>query len=161
MAATDLITDQLLDALASAIAARYNTLKGKVGDLADLTTTAKSTLVAAINELDAAGAGATINDAATGTGTVWSSQKVADQIAAAVTGILGSASAAYDTLGEIQALMAADDTETSGIMTALGNRLRFDAAQTLDSTQKAQALTNLGIVRSTTDFAAAFNTATA
>lgn len=163
MASTDFITEAQLDALAAAIAARINTRRSEQGSLGDLTTTATGSIVAAINELDAAlgSAGATISDGTTGTGTVWSSQKVADYVAAAVTSILGGASAAYDTLGELQALMAADDTETSGIMTALGNRLRFDAAQTLDSTQKAQGKANLGIVASTTDFAAAFNTATA
>ena len=162
MAASDFVTEGLLDALSAAIAGRHNTLKGNVGDKTALATTVKTSLVAAINELHAAVASATgINDGATGTGSTWSSQKIADTVAAAVTSILGSASAAYDTLGEVQALMAADDTETTGILTALGNRLRFDAAQTLTAPQKAQALANLGIVVSTANFASAFNAATA
>lgn len=163
MASTDFVTEAQIDALSAAIATRINTRKSEQGALSALTTTVKSSIVAAINEVKASvsGAGATIADGSTSTSSVWSSQKVADAIAAAVAGILGSASAAYDTLGEIQTLMAADDTETAGILTALGNRLRFDAAQALTSPQKSQALGNLGIVASTSDFAGAFNTATA
>lgn len=168
MASSDLVTESLLDAALAAVATRYNAMKGNVGTLASLTTTDKSNLVAAINELkttvDGLSGGSEISDGVTDSTHTWSSTKINSEIvsakAAVVSQILGSASAAYDTLGELQALMAADDTETTGILTALGYRLRFDAAQTLDSTQKAQALANIGLARSTSDFAATFNAAT-
>lgn len=163
MAATDFVTEAQIDALAAAIATSVNARKSDAGTLASLATTAKSSLVAAINEVQAsAGAGgASIADGSTATTTTWSSTKIVDAIAAAVSGLLGGAASAYDTLGEIQTLMASDDTETSGILTALGNRLRFDAAQTLTSPQKAQALANLGVVTSASNFATAYNTSVA
>jgi hypothetical protein len=161
--AVTFVTEAFLDALGVAVASRYNTLKGKVGDTTALTTTVKTSVVAAINEVKASmpSGGAVISDGTTATGTVWSSQKVSDAISAAVSGILGSASAAYDTLQEIQAQLQSDDTDISGILTALGNRLRFDQAQTLTGPQQTQALANLGITISTLDVAAAFTAATA
>ena len=55
-----------LIALAQAIGADIKDLRGKQGDLTALTTTAKTSLVAAINEIKAAllTAGVTINDLA-------------------------------------------------------------------------------------------------
>ncbi len=161
MASTDFVTEAQIDALAAAIATSVNARKTATGDLASLATTAKSSLVAAINEVFAA-AGGTINDSTTSTGTTWSSTKIADAVAAAVTSILGpGVGSAYDTLKELQTALEGDDTDISGLLTAVGNRLRFDAAQTLTSPQKAQALTNLGIVASTSNFAAAYTTAVA
>ena len=62
MAATDLVTEQQLDTLNAALAAAHNTLKGIIGSLASMTTTDKSSIVAAIIELQseiAAASGAT------------------------------------------------------------------------------------------------------
>lgn len=109
----------------------------------------------------AAGGGVTINDAATNTTQTWSSQKSTDYVAAAIAAVINSAPTALDTLDELAAALGDDANFASTITTALSNRLRFDAAQTLTSPQKAQALTNLGIVASTVDFAANFNTAIA
>lgn len=109
----------------------------------------------------AAGGGVVINDAATNTTQTWSSQKSTDYIAAQIAALVASAPTALNTLDELAAALGDDANFASTITTALGNRLRFDAAQTLTSPQKAQALTNLGIVASTVDFAANFNTAIA
>ena len=106
----------------------------------------------------AAGGGVTINDAATNTTQTWSSQKSTDYVAAQVAALVDSAPAALDTLNELAAALGDDASFSTTISTALGNRLRFDAAQTLTAPQKAQALANLGIVASTVDFAANFNT---
>jgi hypothetical protein len=155
-------------ALVTRVGTEFKAVRAVIGNLANLTTTAKGDVVSAINEIKAAVASASgINDGATSTTTAYSSQKVTDLIAASKTSILGTASAAYDTLKEIQDLMVADDTETTGILTSLGNRLRFDAAQTLTSPQKVQALANLDAYSTadvgsiTTDFVAAFNAAIA
>lgn len=159
--AAEFTTKTQIDALNAKIAAKLNTLSGRIGSLASLATTDKASVVAAINELQAlAAAAAAINDSATNTTTAWSGSKVSAMLTSLKSEILGGASAAYDTLAEIQALMAADDTETSGILTALGNRLRFDAAQTLTAPQQAQALSNLAITVSSTDFAATLDAAT-
>lgn len=132
--------------ISTEIKALRTLINGNAGDLNALHTTAKSNLVVAINELESsiAGAGANINDGATNSSSVWSSQKVSDQISALSTQILGGASAAYDTLGELQSLMEADNTETTGILTALGNRVRTDVDQSLDSSAKVTARNNIG-----------------
>lgn len=147
-------------------------INGNAGDLSALTTTAKSNLVAALNELQAAQAAlsagaAGINDAATNTTSTWSSQKTSDQIAASKAAILGGAGAAYDTLKELQDLLVADEGTNSSaitaINTALGNRVRTDtAAQGLTAQQQLNARTNIDVYGTTdigsvtTDFAAAF-----
>lgn len=125
-----------------------------------------TTVEAALQEVKtvadaAAGGGVAINDAATNTTQTWSSQKSTDYIAAQITAVINGAPGALDTLDELAAALGDDANFASTVTTALGNRLRFDAAQTLTSPQKAQALANLGIVASSVDFAAAFTTAIA
>jgi hypothetical protein len=129
------------------------------GDKSTLTTTIKTTLVAAINELDAdiaaleAGA-AGIDDGVTATTSTWSSDKInteiTDSAAATKAEILGGADAAWDTLQEIKAIIdasdAADDDALAALTTAVGNRVRFDAAQSLTGTQQTQARDNIGAI---------------
>lgn len=121
------------------------------GDKSTLTTTAKNTIVAAINELDAAidqlaGEAGAIDDASTDTDTTWSSTKTATEIANAVAALAGTAPATLDTLGEISDALGDNPNAITEILTALGNRVRFDAAQTLTAPQKAQAIANIGAV---------------
>lgn len=137
--------------------------------MASLATTAKTSTVAAINELagNIAGAGASINDAATSTTSVWSSQKTSDSITMAVSGVLNGAPAALDTLKELADAIGDDASYAATTTTALGNRLRFDAAQTLTSGQKTQGQTNLDVYAKadigdpTTDFVAVLTAALA
>lgn len=140
--------------IASVIKGVRTLVNGNAADNAALTTTAKATLVAAINEVNSklSSAGATINDAAASTTTVYSSTKTVDLInssrAELKNEILGDASPAYDTLSELMALItsgdATDQTAIQNVVTALGNRVRFDAAQTLTAAQALQARTNIG-----------------
>jgi hypothetical protein len=109
----------------------------------------------------AAGGGVVINDAATNTTQTWSSQKSTDYVAAQITAVINGAPGALDTLDELAAALGDDANFATTITNALAVRLRFDAAQTLTAPEKAQALANLGIVASTVDFAANFNTAIA
>jgi len=168
-----------LRGIVTRIGTQFNTLRteilGITGLKADLTTTAKGTLVAAINEVKASvsGAGAVINDVTPSGTTVYSSNKTATEITSAVAAvksdILGGAGAAYDTLKELQDLLVADDSADASFVTAtntaLGNRVRFDASQTLTAPQKAQANTNMGSLSLvdagdlTVDFVAVFNAA--
>lgn len=137
--------------------------------MASLATTAKTSTVAAINELagNIAGAGASINDAATSTTSVWSSQKTSDSITTAVNGVLNGAPAALDTLKELADAIGDDASYAATTTTALGNRLRFDAAQTLTSGQKTQGQSNLDVYAKadigdpTTDFVAVLTAALA
>ena len=130
-------------------------------DLSALTTTQKSSLVAAINELktavDNAGSSITISDSTSSTTQVWSSSKVASEITAAKNALTNGAAAALDTLSELASALGNDANFASTITTALGYRLRFDAAQTLTSGQKTQACTNLGVGEPDTDFVTTFN----
>jgi hypothetical protein len=134
---------------------------GNAADLSALTTTAKTSLVAAINELDAAidaiGPSLTINDSATNTTQVWSSSKVSQEIQAAKDALTNGAASALDTLQEIAAALGNDANFASTVTTSLGNRLRYDAAQTLSAGQMTQACTNLGIGEPDTDFVSVFN----
>ncbi len=125
-------------------------INGNTADLSALTTTAKSSLVAAINEmktaLDAVGGAAFINDAATGSATTWSSSKIASEITAALDALATGAPGALDTLAELADAIG-DDADFAGTMTAaLSNRVRVDAAQSLTAPQQAQARANIGAV---------------
>lgn len=116
-----------------------NTLSGRVGTLASLTTTDKTSLVAALNETKALiGAAGAIDDGVTATGTTWSSTKIQTQITAAITALIAGAPGAQDTLAElaaqITALAATDAT-----------LLSFGGVQTLTTPQQLQGCENLGI----------------
>ena len=163
MAGTDTVTEAQLSAFSAAAAARHNTLKGSIGTLANLATIAKGDLVSALNEVKASvpGTVVVIDDATTSGTKVWSSTKVAAAVAAATSALVASSPAALDTLNELATALGNDANFAATVNTALGNRLRFDAAQALTAPQKVQALSNLGIVASTADFAATFNAATA
>jgi len=200
--------DQVQD-LAVRIGTEFKTIRTEIANLvgskASLTTTDKSTIVAAINEVKASlsGAGAVINDATasgtsvysstkstavanaaasaaaaaliadgsatTATGTTYSANKINAAIAAASAAVksdlIGGASASLDTFAELEAAMADDETAAAALTTAVGFRVRYDAAQTLDTTQKAQANSNMGSVSlvqlgdPAADFVTAFNAA--
>lgn len=117
-----------------------NAVAGRVGTLSALTTTDKSSLVAALNEVQASisGAGVQIDDLATATGTTWSSTKIQGQITSAVTALINGSPAAQDTLAELAAQITALAAADNGV-------LSFAAAQVLTAPQQAQAGANLGI----------------
>jgi len=140
----------------------------KIGNLSSLSTTDKSTLVAAINELKAAIVTvAVIDDAQISTATTYSSSKIVERLDALKTEILGGADAAYDTLVEIQQLLTNGASGLDALLAAVNNRVRFDAAQSLTALEQAQARSNIGAVASadvgdtSTDFVAIFETALA
>lgn len=143
-----------LIALAQAVGADIKTARTARGDLATLSTTAKTSLVAAINEVFAAigAAGAAINDSATNGATTvtWSADKIFDSIEAAKTAVknelVNGSAAALDTLNELAAALGNDPSFATTIATEIANRVRFDAAQTLTAPQKVQALANIGAV---------------
>lgn len=151
--------------LAIRIATECKSIRATTGDKTNLTTTDKTSLVAAINELKlaVASAGAILDSAGAGdTSHTWSADKIVTQLAAVKSEILNGAPAAYDTLLEISNKLSSDDGVTSGLLTAVGNRVAFDQAQTLTVPQKAQALANIGAASATdmgdpaTDFVTTF-----
>lgn len=157
-----------INALITRIGTEFKSVRTSQGTLANLTTTAKGDLVSAINEVKASAAGAAgINDATTTTTSTWSSSKTSSSITAAVAAVVGAAPAALDTLKEIADQLATDETATAGLVTAVGNRLRFDAAQSLTTPQQTQGQANLNVYSTaqigdvTTDFVAVLTAALA
>lgn len=153
-------------ALAQAIGTDVKTLTTAVGSLGSLTTTAKSSLVAAINEIAQAAANATgIDDGVTGAASTWSSTKISSEISGAVSGLVGGAGAALDTLKELAAALGNDPSFATTIATQIANRVRYDEAQVLTAPQKAQACDNIGAASLVAtgnldrDFAAAYTAA--
>ena len=139
-------------ALAQAVGTDVKALTAAQGSLSALNTTAKTSLVAAINELLTlvSGSGAVIDDNAGdgSTAVTWSANKIFDSIEAAKTAVknelVGGAAAALDTLNELAAALGNDPSFAATIATEIANRVRFDAAQTLTSPQQAQARANIG-----------------
>lgn len=168
--------EERIKLLAEGLAADYKILNGRItsadgktGTLSNLNTTAKSNVVAAINEvltLANEPKGAQINDAATNGATtvVWSADKVYDAILEARNAvkaeILGSGTtAALDTLKELATALGNDANFATTIATGLNNRVRFDAAQTLTVAQQKTASVNIGMGDPDYDFLAAYSAA--
>lgn len=139
---------QILNAFAALVGADVGALQTKLGDTTQLTTTEKSNLVAALNEVRASAqqfAANIINDtAASGTST-YSSTKIEQLVAAAISDVVDGAPTAFDTLKEIADYIAADQTAGSAMLLALDNRVRFDQTQALTDAQKQNVWTTIGI----------------
>ncbi len=106
------------------------------------------------SKLDGIAAGATANSAdatllarANHTGTQPSSS-ISDfntAVNALIQNVVGAAPGALDTLVELAAALGDDANFAATVNTALTNRLRFDAAQTLSGPQQTQAQANLSV----------------
>jgi hypothetical protein len=174
--------------MATRIGTEFKTIRTLItgsgtGNLTGLTTTAKTSVVAAINEVNAKPSGGTPPDDASETvkgivelATPAETTLTATDITRAVTpaggaalaaaikaNILGAGvPAALDTLDELAAAIGDDASYAATISTALGNRLRFDAAQSLTAPQQTQGQANLMVYSRAeigdpaTDFVAAF-----
>lgn len=157
-----------IESLVVRVAQEFNDVRAKAGNLASLTTTDKSSLVAAINELKAAVVSATaIDDAQVSAATTYSSTKIVTLLDALKSEILGGADAAYDTLVEIQQFLQSGTNGLDALLAAVNLRVRFDAAQTLTVLEQTQARANIGAVSAAdignadTDFVAIFDAALA
>jgi hypothetical protein len=170
--------EQRLILLAQAIGADIKTLTLAQGSLSSLTTTAKTSLVAAINELKGlvdglSGGGAVIDDGAgDGDTTVtWSADKIHDYVAAAILALkddlTDGAGSALDTLKELADALNNDPNFATTIATEIANRVRYDTNQSLSEPQQAQARANIGAQSAAAvgdtdhDFVADYNTAKA
>ena len=151
-----------IESLVIRVAQEFNDVRAKAGNLANLSTTDKSSLVAAINELQAAVASNVIDDGQVATTSTYSSSKIVSLLDALKAEILGGADAAYDTLVEIQQLLQNGTSGLDALLAAVNNRVRFDSAQTLTVPEQAQARSNIGAVAASdvgntdTDFVAVF-----
>jgi hypothetical protein len=101
-------------------------LNGNAADLGGLTTTAKSNLVAAINELDAdiaalsgSSGGASINDGITSAAATWSSQKIAEEDTASRSRANHTGTQASATISDFDtAVQAIADTRLQAVVGA-------------------------------------------
>lgn len=144
-----------LVALALAIRERCNSLASNQGTLTSLTTKAKASLVAAINELVTSlatvksdlASKTEINDTATTTTNVWSAKKTADAISESATKVkndlLGGAGTAYDTLKELADLIETNKDAITALQNLAAGHVKFDTAQSLTDAQKKQARDNI------------------
>lgn len=149
-------------ALAQAVGTDIKTLTVNQGSLSSLTTTAKTSLVAALNELKSGlDSLSQINDSTTTLTSTWSSTKISNSISAAVTALVNSSPAALDTLKELADALGNDASFSATIATQMGNRVRFDSAQVLTAPQQLQACTNIGIGDPEHNFVTDYNTAKA
>lgn len=166
MAETGTFSKQIND-LAIRVGKECRLIYAKIGKSA-LTTAEKTTLIGAINELDAAvksndgdisainsaltdfqtKLNGIIDDASASTTKVYSSSKVESQITAAKqevkNDLLGGAGAAYDTLKELADLIETNKTAVEALQAIAAGHVKYDAAQVLTDEQKAQARTNIG-----------------
>jgi hypothetical protein len=148
--------EQRLIGLAQAVGADVKTLNTAVGVLANLTTTQKSNLVTAINEVQAALAGidlVNLIDDTAGTGDLdvtYSADKVVALLNTLKADLLGGIPpSTLDTIQELAAYLA-DNTVTGGIVEQLANRVRVDTAQSFDANQQTQARGNIGAAAAVT-----------
>jgi len=165
--------EQRLSAVFQQIGDDVQALLAQDGNLANLSTTAKTSLVLAINEVltvaQQAGQTATglIDDTATTSTTkVWSITKLTSELAALKSDILGGVPAtAFDTIKEIADYINSDQTLGTQLVDGLSKRVRFDAAQSLTLAEKLQARENIDAYGSVeigdpdTDLLAIYNTA--
>lgn len=142
--------------LASAVGTDIKNLISTVGNLTTLTTTDKSNLVAAINELQnnfqiiaelQAYNNNLIDDTAS-TGVVdkvWSVNKIIQALNQAKNDLLNGAPETFDTLKEISDYLASNDQQINDVLINLVGTVRYDVVQTLLSTEQQQACINIGI----------------
>ncbi len=137
------------------IVSATNTVNGKIGALSALTTTEKSNLVGALNEIKTTlNSAAVISDSTTTTTSTWSSSKIQTQINTAITALINGADGASDTLKEL-----AD--KITALVQADNGLLSFAQAQTLTTGQQLQGATNLGIGDPNHNYVTAIETALA
>ncbi|AEG67550.1 hypothetical protein [Ralstonia solanacearum] len=140
-----------IESLIQRLASEFKTVHEQAGTLARLSTTDKTSLVAAINELraqfDKLANAALIDDAnAAGTTTTFSASRITSLLDALKADLLGGADAAFDTLKELQDAILKDQTGIAALLAAVDRRVRFDAAQALTADEQAQARQNIGAV---------------
>ena len=144
-----------LSNFATRVATEIKLLKGMVSggasNLSELTTTQKSSLVGAVNELKSlivangsGSGGVAIDDASVSSTTSWSSSKTNSEISSRFNLMIDGAPAALDTLNELAAAIN-DDANFSAVVTqGLVNRVRTDIGnQGLDTAQKSNARANI------------------
>jgi len=86
---------------------------------------------------------------------------VDSSVTALRTELRAGAGAALDTFAEVAAQLEADEGAAAALATAVANRVRYDAAQSLSAGQQLQACQNIGLGNPDQDLVAAYVTAKA
>ena len=139
-----------ISALATQVGTDIKQILANVGNLSQLTTTQKASLVAAINELKAsiqdiaASVGATINDEEITSDQTWSSEKINDSITAAVNALVNGAPETLDTLKELATAIETNQDAISALQTIAAGHVKYNEAQSLTTEQQQQARSNIG-----------------
>ena len=135
-----------------------NTLKSNQGDLLQLTTTQKSSLVTALNEIHSlARSSSSISDGTTTTTNTWSSTKISTEITKAINNLINGADVSSDTLKELADKITALAQADNGLVSA-------KVSQSFTAPEKLQARNNIDVYSKAeigdinTNFVATINT---
>ena len=126
---------QQISNLAQTIGTDVKQIIANIGDLSQLTTTEKTSLVLALNELKAALGSIDltklIDDTKTATNLTWSSTKITNAISTAISDLVNGAPEALDTLKELADAIDANQDAIAALQTIAAGHVKYDAAQTL------------------------------
>lgn len=114
----------------------FAALRDAQGDLSQLSTTHKDTLVGALNELYASVT--KLQDSAL------TESQVQGWISTSISNLINGAPEALDTLKELAAAIQENDGVLDTILAGLAKRVRVDAAQNFTSEEKTQGRDNIG-----------------
>lgn len=143
-----------ISALATQVGTDIKQIIANVGDLSQLTTNQKSSLVVALNELKASlqdiadSVGETINDSEITSTQTWSSQKINSAITAAINALVNGAPTTLDTLQELASAIENNQDAIAALQTIAAGHVKYTEAQSLTTEQQAQARTNIGAAAS-------------
>lgn len=116
-----------------------NTLKGNQGDLTNLSTADKTSLVNALNELKTTiDNKSSINDSQATTTNTWSATKISNEITTAITNLINGADVSSDTLKKLADKIASLAQADNGLVSA-------NQAQAFTAAQKLQARSNIDV----------------
>ena len=116
-----------------------NTLKGNQGDLTNLSTADKTSLVNALNELKTTiDNKSSINDSQATTTNTWSATKISNEITTAITNLINGVDVSSDTLKELADKIATLAQSDNGLVSA-------NQAQAFTAAQKLQARDNIDV----------------
>jgi len=125
-----------------------STLESNQGDIATLSTTDKTSVVNAINEVKAQvnniDLTALLDDSSVAADKGWSSQKIVAEMQAKFDSIIAGAPGTLDTLNEIAAVLQNNPDILTTIQAALAKAVRVDIEQTFTTVEKVQGRANIG-----------------
>ncbi len=136
-----------IKALAEQVATTVKAVNAKIGDTANLSTTDKTNVVAALNELKTAinllpSITTIIDDTTASTSKTYSSTKISSLITTAVADLINGAGSDSDTLKELaDKIVGLAQTDNGLVSTAL--------VQAFTAPQKTQARDNIGAASAT------------